>query len=153
MYWVLTFVLTEIRCPHRHCRRSLSIFLIGWLVHCICHKNYLLATARLTPSRRSVIMNAIAREFLLENARFAVVGASSNRSKVGNQVLRWYPIFTFLHSRPIRCFNSSLCHEISRYQARNLPVTPINPVGLSPWLLSCRSFIDLFYCVVLCVVL
>jgi hypothetical protein len=39
-------------------------------------------------------MNAIAREFLLENARFAVVGASSNRSKVGNQVLRWYPIFT-----------------------------------------------------------
>jgi len=34
-------------------------------------------------------MNTIAKEFLLENAHFAVVGASTNRSKVGNQVLRW----------------------------------------------------------------
>ncbi|CAO3668760.1 unnamed protein product [Umbelopsis ramanniana] len=47
-------------------------------------------------------MNAIAKEFLLENAHFAVVGASTNCSKVGNQVLRWY-------------------------QDRKLPVTPINP--------------------------
>ncbi|KAJ2961951.1 hypothetical protein NQZ79_g2833 [Umbelopsis isabellina] len=47
-------------------------------------------------------MNAIAREFLLDNKHFAVAGASTNRSKVGNQVLRWY-------------------------QNNNLQVTPINP--------------------------
>ncbi|CAM0141166.1 hypothetical protein VKS41_009257 [Umbelopsis sp. WA50703] len=47
-------------------------------------------------------MNAIARDFLLDNTHFAVAGASTNRSKVGNQVLRWY-------------------------QNNNLQVTPINP--------------------------
>lgn len=80
-------------------------------------------------------MSAISQAFI-KAPHFAVVGASVNREKFGNRILRW-----FVLSKRTRIINystaansSSPCmktpyFDICRYQSNSLDVTPVNPVS------------------------
>lgn len=55
------------------------------------------------------------------SSHYAVVGASTNRAKYGNRVLRWCVL-----GLPARV-GTQLTLQTTRYLDHNLPVDPINP--------------------------
>jgi predicted CoA-binding protein len=70
-------------------------------------------------------MATVAHQFI-KSPYFAVVGASTNREKFGNRVLRWYVSlytrYVYMEKLLKRSFT------LLRYQSNGLDITPINPV-------------------------
>jgi hypothetical protein len=91
-----------------------GIGLVNWRSKCALHS----CIATVILDSKMSASPAVQKAFI-SSSRFAVLGASVDRAKYGNKVLRWY-------------------------QTHNLPVVPVNPVRTQPLLTSC-DLMDLTY--------